>query len=119
MLIDRQLPMQFWAEAIRTAVYTNRRTPTSSLSKLKSSYEMLFNKKPEIAHFRRFGCTAYPYLAKEQQVGKFVNRASKCMMLVYVHDTIGIYRIWDFSGRGRAVECSNIRFQKELNAYGL
>jgi len=40
-------------------------------------------------------------------------------MLGYVHNTMKIWRIWDFkSGRtGRAVECSNVVFDEEENAH--
>lgn len=38
-------------------------------------------------------------------------------MLGYVHKTTKIWRIWGFSGRGRAVECSNVIFKEEENAY--
>jgi hypothetical protein len=40
------------------------------------------------------------------------------MMLGYVHRTTKIWRIWDFtSGRGRAVQCSNVIFKEAENAY--
>ena len=39
------------------------------------------------------------------------------MMLGYVHKTTKIYRIWDFSGRGRAFESSNVNFIENQNAW--
>jgi len=42
-----------------------------------------------------------------------------CMMLGYVHNTMKIWRIWDFkSGKTeQAVECSDVVFDKEENTY--
>ena len=38
------------------------------------------------------------------------------MMLGYVHNTTKVYRLWDFEQR-RAIECSNVRWHEELNAF--
>ena len=39
------------------------------------------------------------------------------MMQGYVHKTTKIYRIWDFNGRGRAIESSNVYFIESDNAW--
>ena len=54
---------------------------------------------------------------KVKALGKFAERAQPCMLLGYVHKTTKIYRIWDFTGRGRALESSNIKFIEERNAW--
>ena len=120
MLLDAALPMGFWAEAIRTAAYLHRRTPTASLAGSMSPHEALLGTRPALAHLRRFGCKVYRHLPEEQRVGKFSDRARPCMMLGYVHHATRIWRLWDFSlrGRGGAVESSNVRFVESLNAYG-
>lgn len=59
----------------------------------------------------------YCHIPKEQRNGKFDERARPCMFLGYVHKTTKIYRIWDFAGRGRALESSNIRFVEDENAW--
>ena len=50
-------------------------------------------------------------------MGKFAKQARECMMLGYVHKTTKIYRIWDFNGRGRAIESSNVYFIESQNAW--
>jgi hypothetical protein len=115
MMLDAKLPMKFWAESIRTATYLHQRTPTAACSH-KSPYEVLFGEKPWLDHLRRFGCTAYKYIPKEQRDHKkFGKRSRPCMMLGYVHDTTKIWRIWDFERgiHGGAVECSNVIFDEE------
>ena len=68
-------------------------------------------------HLRRFGCVVFCHILKEQRKGKFVERTRPCMLLGYVHKMTKIYRIWDFPGGGRALECSNIRFVQHENAW--
>jgi hypothetical protein len=120
MMWDANVPTKFWPEAIRTACYLHRRSPTSSLSGNRSPYEALYGTIPKIGHLRRFGCRVYKHIPPAQRTEKkFGNRSSVCMMLGYVHNTTKIWRIWDFnSGRtGRAIECSSVVFQEEENAH--
>ena len=119
MLIDSDLTSRFWAEAVRTAVYLHRRTPTNSLPDTKSPFEILYGTRPQLHHLRRFGCTVYRHIPKEQRVGKFTERARACMMLGYVNHTTKIWRVWDFTGRGRAVETSNVVFVENENAVSI
>jgi transposase InsO family protein len=121
MMQDANVPIQFWPEAIRTACYLHRRSPTSSLSGNRSPHEALFGAIPQIEHLRRFGCRVFKHVPPAQRTEKkFGSRSNMCMLLGYVHDTTKIWRIWDFnSGRnGRAVECSSVVFQEEENAFG-
>lgn len=118
MLLDAGLPIKFWAEAIKTACYLHRRTPSSSLPGNLTPYETLYGSPPKIHHLRRFGCTVYKHIPRELRDSKFSSRSKPCMMLGYVHRTSKIWRLWDFSGRGRAVESSNAIFKEEENAYG-
>lgn len=116
MLLNAGLDMKFWAEAIKTATYLHRRTPTSSLTGFKSPYEELFKIKPKLEHLRRFGCTVYKFIPKEQRIDKkFGMRSQICMFLGYVHDTTKIWRLWDINRR-RAIECSNVIFREDENA---
>jgi transposase InsO family protein len=121
MLLDAGLPSRFWAEAISTAAYLHKRSPSNSLEG-KSPFEMLYGAKPKLHHLRRFGSTVYKHIPKDQRKDKkFGTRSKACMMLGYVHKTTKIWRIWDFEGgshgQGRAVECSNVIFKEQENAY--
>jgi transposase InsO family protein len=123
MMREANVPIQFWPEAVRTACYLHRRSPTSSLSGNRSPYEAVFGTAPRIGHLRRFGCRVYKHIPPAQRTEKkFGSRSSACMMLGYVHNTTKIWRIWDFSSgtsrNGRAVECSSVSFQEEDDAYG-
>lgn len=117
LLLDSGIPSRFWAEAIKTAAYIHRRTPTNSLPAHQSPFEALYGTKPPLHHLKRFGCIVYRHIPKEQRSGKFAERARPCMFLGYVHKTTKIYRIWDFNGRGRALESSNVHFVEDEDAW--
>jgi hypothetical protein len=116
LMIDANLPSNFWAEAINAAVYLHQRTPTKALNGM-TPYEKLLSKKPELEHLRRMGCVAYKQIASEQRKdGKFGARSKKCMMLGYVHDTGKIWKLWDFE-QNRAIQCADVIFIEENNAF--
>ncbi|GJX03123.1 zinc finger, CCHC-type containing protein [Tanacetum coccineum] len=63
MLKAMHMPQNFWAEAIRHAVYVLNRVPTKAL-KDSTPYEALKDRKPNMRHLRVFGCKAYAKVTK-------------------------------------------------------
>nr|GFB33125.1 zinc finger, CCHC-type [Tanacetum cinerariifolium] len=68
MMKAMKLPLTFWAEVVRHAIYILNRVPTRALVD-KTPYEALYNKKPNLEKLRIFRCTAYakitiPHLKK-------------------------------------------------------
>ncbi|PWA61729.1 zinc finger, CCHC-type [Artemisia annua] len=68
MMKAMKLPLTFWAEAVKHAIYILNRVPTRALED-KTPYEALYNRKPNLENLRIFGCTAYakitiPHLKK-------------------------------------------------------
>ncbi|GJX91507.1 retrovirus-related pol polyprotein from transposon TNT 1-94 [Tanacetum coccineum] len=58
MLSASKLPLFFWAEAIKTACYTQNRSiiiPTHE----QTAYHIINDRKPSIRHLHIFGCTYY------------------------------------------------------------
>jgi hypothetical protein len=117
LLLDTDLPMKFWGEAIRTACYLHRISPTTSLDSHISPHESLLGTKSKIYHLRRFGYTVYKHIPKAQRLEKnFADRSKPCMFRGYVHKSTTIWRIWDFSSN-RAIECSNAICREDQNAF--
>ncbi|KAJ9557079.1 hypothetical protein OSB04_011693 [Centaurea solstitialis] len=58
MLIEARLPLQFWAEAVNTACYTQNRLLIVTRFK-KTAYELFRGRKPNISYFHIFGCNCY------------------------------------------------------------
>ncbi|GJW74813.1 retrovirus-related pol polyprotein from transposon TNT 1-94 [Tanacetum coccineum] len=55
MLADSLLPIQFWAEAVNTACYVLNRVLVTK-PQLKTPYELLMGRSPNISFMRPFGC---------------------------------------------------------------
>ena len=66
MLHDQDLPMHIWAEASRTTVYVQNRTPHRVL-KNKTPKEVFSSKKLEVSHLRIFGCLVYIHIPKQKR----------------------------------------------------
>ena len=66
MLHDQDFPMHLWAEAARTMVYVQNRTPHRVL-KNKTPEEVFSGKKLEVIHLRIFSCTMYKHIPKKKR----------------------------------------------------
>jgi transposase InsO family protein len=90
LLAEANLPMQFWAEALAALIHIWNRCPTASLDG-KTPWEMWFNKKPDVAHLRVWGCLAYVHIQKDKRTG-FSPHMEKGIFIGY---PIG-YKGWKF-----------------------
>jgi hypothetical protein len=115
LMLDGNVRMGFWAEAIMTATYLHQRTPTTSLNGI-SPHETLYGWKLTVCHMRRSGCWVYVLIPKMNQEMKFSPKATPCMMLGHVHDSATIRRLWNFE-KWRAIEASNVQFLEDENAH--
>ena len=66
MIHDQDLPMHLWAEASRTVVYVQNRSPHRELGN-KTPEEMFSGEKPKVIHLRIFGCPIYVHVPKEKR----------------------------------------------------
>nr|GEZ82661.1 zinc finger, CCHC-type [Tanacetum cinerariifolium] len=72
MMKAMKLPLTFWAEAVRHAIYILNKVPTRALED-KTLYEALYNRKPNLENLKIFGCTAlYDPVAKKKHVSRDV-----------------------------------------------
>ena len=66
MMSHAKMPVEFWAEAIHTAVYLRNRSPTVLLPGI-TPFECLFNCKPEVSNLKVFGCLPFAHIPKSQR----------------------------------------------------
>lgn len=92
MLLDGKLSIKFWAEAINTAAYIVNRSPSRVISN-KTPEEMWSGVRPELSHFRVFGCKAMMHVPKEKRK-KFDPKSIQCIMVGY-SETSKAYRLFD------------------------
>lgn len=60
LLSASSLPHNYWTDAFACAIFVINRLPSQSL-KMRSPFNILFNKNPDYSIFRQFGCACYPH----------------------------------------------------------
>ncbi|VDO16552.1 unnamed protein product, partial [Brugia timori] len=81
MLVDCGLPLEFWELALNQAVHVHNRMPHKSLG-MKSPYEALRNRLPDLNYVYRFGCVVYrriPY--NKANTKKFGEKGQMCILM--------------------------------------
>ena len=66
MLHDQSLHFFLWTNACSTVVYLQNRSPHWALGS-KTLEEMFTGKKPEVSHFRIFGCPTFSHIPSEKR----------------------------------------------------
>ena len=66
MIHDQHLPMFLWAEASMTAMYVQNRSPHKTVRNMTPE-EAFTGVKPEVGHFKIFGCPVYIHIPKEKR----------------------------------------------------
>ena len=69
MIHDQDLPMHLWAEAARTVVYVQNRSPHQAIGN-KTPEEVFSGEKPEVSHLRIFGCPVFIHVPKEKRTDR-------------------------------------------------
>ncbi|CAJ2639943.1 unnamed protein product [Trifolium pratense] len=81
MLKAKQIPKEFWAEAVATAVYILNRCPRKSVRE-KTPEEAWSGRRPSIRHLRVFGCIAYAHVP-DQLRKKLDDKGERCIFFGY------------------------------------
>lgn len=81
LLAQASMPIQYWDESFRTAVYLINRLPTPVLHG-STPLELLFKKKPQYDLLRVFGCSCFPHLRDFPQP-KLQFKSTECIFLGY------------------------------------
>lgn len=87
MIHDKNVPGQFWAEAMKTATYVINRIPQPSLVYL-SPFEKLKRLKPNVSHLRVFGCLCYVFIPNHLR-SKMDKKAVRCIFVGYDQERKG------------------------------
>lgn len=108
MMKAMKLPLTFWAEAVKHAMYILNRVPTRALEG-KTPYEALYNRKPNLENLRIFGCSTYakitiPHLKK-------LDDRSIPMVYLGVEEGSKACRLYDPVGKKKHVS-RDVKFMK-------
>ncbi|GJX32812.1 retrovirus-related pol polyprotein from transposon TNT 1-94 [Tanacetum coccineum] len=103
-----QAPVFLWAEAVATACYTQNRSLIHTRH-IKTPYELVHDKKPDITFFRVFGALCYPTNDSED-LGKLQPTADIGIFVGYAPSRKG-YRIYNKRTR-RIMETIHVQFDE-------
>ncbi|KAL4379405.1 hypothetical protein GQ457_02G040510 [Hibiscus cannabinus] len=92
MLMEKNLPKKFWAEAVRTTVYLLNRLLTKAVQD-KTPVEAWFGRKPSAKHLRVFGSICYAHIPAQKR-SKLDAKADRGIFLGYDSQAKG-YRIFN------------------------
>lgn len=90
MIFDANLDLNFWAEAVNTAVYLINLSPTKVLKNVTPN-EAWSGIKPNVKHLRIFGCKAMAHIPKERR-RKWDPKSEEFIFVGYSDETKG-YRL--------------------------
>jgi len=82
LLNETNLPKYFWADAVNTTCYMLNRVLISPILK-KTPYELFKGRKPNISHFRVFGCKCFILNNGKDNLGKFDLKTDEDIFLGY------------------------------------
>ncbi|KAL4581058.1 hypothetical protein LXL04_017266 [Taraxacum kok-saghyz] len=110
LLKGRNVPGEFWGEAVRDAVYLLNRLATKALPDI-TPYEAWFCKKPNLEHLKVFGCVVF-----SKTVGghlKKLDDRSKKMVYFGVEDGTKGNRLFDSQDRKLRISRDVVFDEKE------
>ena len=81
-LYAKNLPKALWAEGMACGAYVINWVPLSSPINMKSPYELMFEEKPSVKHFKVFGFICYVHMLDAKRT-KLDARAQKCVFIGY------------------------------------
>jgi len=92
MILHAGLLLQFWADAVDTAIYPINRGPSSSLD--GGITEAWIGKKVNYLFLKTCGCEAFVHINKENRT-KLEAKSNKCTFIGYGVNDFG-YRLYDY-----------------------
>jgi hypothetical protein len=92
MLSGKQIPKEFWSEAINWAIHILNRSPTSAVKEAIPE-EAWSGNKPYVHYFRVFGCIAHVHIPDKQR-SKLDDKSEKCIILG-VSEESKAYRLYN------------------------
>jgi hypothetical protein len=108
MLIAKGLPPFLWDEAVSHATFIRNRSPTRAL-KGKTPYEAWTGKKPDVSHFREFGCDVW-VLDEDKNRSKLAPKSKKMVFVGFMEGSKAV-RYWDKKTRSIKVS-RNVAFNE-------
>lgn len=109
MLKSKNMPKEFWAEAVACAVYLSNLSPTRSVRGI-TPYEAWSGRKPNVSHLRVFGSIVYANVPKERRT-KLDDKSEKFVFIGYNTNSKG-YKLFN-PINGKIIVSRDVDFDEE------
>ncbi|KAJ9565577.1 hypothetical protein OSB04_001543 [Centaurea solstitialis] len=109
ILAERGVPKEYWAEAANWATYPLNRSPTLAVKNVTSE-EAWSGTKPDVDHFRIFGCLAHVHVPKQKR--KKLDDKSKGCVLFGVSEESKAYRLYDLE-TDQIIISRDVKFEED------
>ncbi|CAL2236260.1 unnamed protein product [Prunus armeniaca] len=109
MLYDKNIPKNFWPEAVNWTIHVLNRCPTLAVKDVTPE-ETWSGVKPLVDHFQVFGCIAHVHVPEERRT-KLDNRSITCVLLGVSEESKG-YRLFDPVAK-KVVVSRDVIFEEE------
>ena len=113
-LLHANLPKLLWGESVVSVNHVNNMSPTSSIDKKNTPFELWYRKKPAYKYLRTSGCVCYTHVHKEDGRKKMDQRSETCIFLGY-EESRSCYRALRLRDR-EVVLSQNVDFHEETFA---
>jgi hypothetical protein len=110
MIHDQNLSMVLWAKASMTVVYVQNKSP-HKIMKNMTLEESFTGVKPEVGHFRVFGCPVYFHVPKEKRTK--LNPSGKNGTFLGYSETLKAYQIY-ICGQRQIKVRRDVTFEEEM-----
>jgi hypothetical protein len=110
MTHDQHLPRFLWAEAFMTTVYVQNISPRKNLRNMAPE-EAFTGVKPEVGHFRIFGCPVYIHVPNEKRTKLYPS--SRKGTFVGYRMSLKTYRIY-ILGKRQIEVSRDVTFKEEV-----
>ncbi|KAL4376201.1 hypothetical protein GQ457_02G024740 [Hibiscus cannabinus] len=111
MLKAKNMPKEFWAEAVSCAIYLSNRSPTKNVDNV-TPQEAWSGRKPSVRHIRVFGSIAYAHVPDQGRL-KLDDRSSKYVFIGYDSNSKG-YKLFNPSN-GKIVISRDVEFDEQAS----
>ena len=91
ILLEKEMPKKLWAKAANTIIYLLNKMSTSALQK-RTPFEARFGYKPDLQHFKTFGCLCFTYVS-QVKIDK-LDRKAKPKVFIRYNSPSKTYRIF-------------------------
>lgn len=115
ILLESGLPQSFWGESVSTACYLRNGCLTKILN-IKTPFEMLTGKRPDVRHLRRFGTKVY-FLNSSPNKDKLKPKGVEGIFVGY-STTAKAYRVYDPVEKKIRIT-RDLRFMDEFSPSGV